>query len=294
MKPLPFKGTGVALVTPFNEDRSIDFSSLEKLMEFNIESGVDYFVVLGTTGETATLSAEEKTEIWKFVAKTNRGRIPLVAGIGGNHTEKVASEISTFSIEGYQAILSVSPYYNKPSQEGIFQHFMRLQQAAPLPIIIYNVPGRTSSNISAETTLRLARSSAVFIGIKEASGNFSQIMQIVKNQPENFLVISGDDLITLPLMSFGVAGVISVVAQAFPKDFSNLVALALKGNFEEAQKHHFRLLEFMELLFAEGSPAGVKATLSLMGIAKNHLRLPLVPASDSLRAKIKTQLESMA
>ena len=198
-----------------------------------------------------------------------------------------------FDAIGYDAILSVSPYYNKPIPEGIFQHYMQLANASPLPLIIYNVPGRTSSNITADTTLRLAKASKKFIGIKEASGNFGQIMQIVKNKPKDFLVISGDDLITLPLISFGCDGVISVVAQAFPKDFSSLVDKALKGNFDEAQKHQFRLLDFMELFFAEGSPGGVKAALNILSIGENVLRLPLVPVSESLFKRIKTGIEGM-
>lgn len=285
-----FTGTGVALITPFKQDRSIDFAALEKLIHFNIENGIDYFVVLGTTGESVTLSSEEKTEVWKFVAKTVSEKVPLVAGIGGNNTEKIAVEIGQFSIAGYDAILSVSPYYNKPTQEGIYQHFMRLQEESMLPIILYNVPGRTSSNITWETTVRLANASSKFIGIKEASGQFGQIMQIVKNKPRDFLVISGDDLITLPLMSFGVCGVISVVAQATPRAFSSLVNAALKNDFIPATRHHLSLLDAMELFFSEGSPAGVKAALHSLGICENVLRLPLVSVSASLYAKISESL----
>ena len=285
-----FTGTGVALITPFKQDRSIDFAALEKLIHFNIENGIDYFVVLGTTGESVTLSSEEKTEVWKFVAKTVSEKVPLVAGIGGNNTEKIAAETCQFSIAGYDAILSVSPYYNKPSQEGIYQHFMRLQEESKLPIILYNVPGRTSSNITWETTVCLANASSKFIGIKEASGQFGQIMQIVKNKPRDFLVISGDDLITLPLMSFGVCGVISVVAQATPRAFSSLVNAALKNDFVAATRHHLSLLDAMELFFSEGSPAGVKAALHSLGICENVLRLPLVSVSASLYAKISESL----
>ena len=281
-------GTGVALITPFKQEGLVDYGALEKLLHFNMENGVNYFVVLGTTGESATLSNDEKREIWKFVADTVDEDIHLVAGIGGNNTAEVMDQLSDFNTDHYDAILSVSPYYNKPSQEGIYQHYMRLAEVSPLPIIIYNVPGRTSSNITAETTLRLARASQRFIGIKEASGNFSQIMRIVKERPKNFLVISGDDLITLPLISFGCDGVISVVAQAFPKDFSSMVDEALKGNFDAAQKLHYKLLDFMELFFAEGSPAGVKAALNILGICENVLRLPLVPVSDGLYKKIKS------
>jgi 4-hydroxy-tetrahydrodipicolinate synthase len=285
-----FSGTGVALITPFKQDRSIDYAALEKLIHFNIENGIDYFVVLGTTGESVTLSSEEKTEVWKFVAKTVSGKVPLVAGIGGNNTEKIAGEIGQFSITGYDAILSVSPYYNKPSQEGIYQHFMRLQEESKLPILLYNVPGRTSSNITWETTVRLANASTKFIGIKEASGQFGQIMQIIKNKPRDFLVISGDDLITLPLMSFGACGVISVVAQATPRAFSSMVQAALKNDFIAATRHHLSLLDAMELFFSEGSPAGVKAALHSLGICENVLRLPLVSVSSSLHAKISESL----
>jgi len=295
MKSEKFRGTGVALITPFKPEGKIDFGALENLIHFNIDNGVNYFVVLGTTGESVTLSEEEKTEVLGFVSETVDGSVPLVAGFGGNNTAKISEELRNFNADGYDAILSVSPYYNKPSQEGIFQHYMQLAGATemPLPIIIYNVPGRTSSNITAETTLRLANESEKFIGIKEASGNFSQIMSIVKNRPKDFLVISGDDLITLPLMSFGCDGVISVVAQAFPKDFSSMVSEVLNGNVDSAQKLHFKLLDFMEMFFTEGSPAGVKAALNVLGICENVLRLPLVKVSDSLYGKIKSAIEKM-
>ena len=289
-----FRGTGVALITPFKQDGSVDYGALEKLLRFNIENGVNYFVVLGTTGESVTLTNDEKREVWKFVADTVDEEVPLVAGIGGNNTSEVEEQMRNFNTEHYDAILSVSPYYNKPSQEGLYQHYMRLAGASPLPIIIYNVPGRTSSNITAETTLRLANATKRFIGIKEASGNFSQIMRIVKERlSENFLVISGDDLITLPLLSFGCDGVISVVAQAFPKHFSAMVDEALKGKFEEAQKLHYKLLDFMELFFAEGSPGGVKAALNILGICENVLRLPLVTISEELTGKIKSRMEKI-
>lgn len=287
-----FRGTGVALVTPFKQDGFVDYGALERLLHFNMENGVNYFVVLGTTGESVTLSHDEKRDVWKFVADMVDEEIHLVAGIGGNNTAEVSEQMRDFNTDHYDAILSVSPYYNKPSQEGIYQHYMRLAEVSPLPIIIYNVPGRTSSNITAETILRLANASHRFIGVKEASGNLSQIMRIVKERPsKNFLVISGDDLITLPLLSFGCDGVISVVAQAFPKDFSSMVDKALKGDFEEAQKLHYKLLDFMELFFAEGSPAGVKAALNILGICENVLRLPLVPISEGLSGKIKSGME---
>lgn len=289
-----FHGTGVALITPFKKDGGVDYGALEKLLQFNMKNGVNYFVVLGTTGESATLTYHEKREVWKFVAEFVDEKIPLVAGIGGNNTAEVAEQMLEFNTEHYDAILSVSPYYNKPSQEGIYRHYMRLAEISPLPIIIYNVPGRTNSNITSETTLRLAKATKRFIGIKEASGNFSQIMRIVKERPsENFLVISGDDLITLPLLSLGCDGVISVVAQAFPEDFSAMVSEGLEGKFEKAQKLHYKLLDFMELFFAEGSPAGVKAALNILGICENVLRLPLVTVSEELLRKIKSRMEKI-
>ncbi|MCY7409899.1 MAG: 4-hydroxy-tetrahydrodipicolinate synthase, partial [Chitinophagales bacterium] len=259
----------------------------EKLINFNIENGINYFVVLGTTGESVTLSKEEKKSIWRFIAEKVNSRVPLIAGIGGNNTSHVEEDIKEFDTKGYDAILSVSPYYNKPSQEGIFQHYIKLAAASPLPIIIYNVPGRTASNISAETILRLAKSSDKFIGVKEASGNISQIMHIIKDKPRDFLVISGDDLITLPMISFGAVGVISVVAQAIPKKFSAMVDASLKGNFAEAKELHYQLMNCMELFFEEGSPSGVKAALNILGYCENVLRLPLVKTSEILYEKIK-------
>jgi 4-hydroxy-tetrahydrodipicolinate synthase len=288
-----FRGTGVALITPFKTNGDIDFDSLGKLIHFNIDNGVNYFVSLGTTGESVTLSVDEKNLVWEFTSKTVNGKVPLVAGIGGNNTAEVVSTLQEFNAPGFDAILSVSPYYNKPSQEGIYQHFMKIGQASPLPVILYNVPGRTSSNISSDTTIRLAKADNRFIGIKEASGNFAQCMHIVKERPANFLVISGDDIITLPMIGFGIDGVISVVAQAFPKDFSSMVDDALKGNFEGARLLHYRLLEFMELFFAEGSPAGVKAALNILGICENVLRLPLVTITDSLYKKIEAGISSL-
>lgn len=282
-----FYGTGVAIITPFKKDLSIDFDALKKLIDFNIENGINYFVSLGTTGESATLTNEEKRSVWDFTVKCVNGRVPLVAGVGGNNTATVVSNLKSFSLQGFDAVLSVSPYYNKPSQEGIFQHFMSIAEASPLPVIIYNVPSRTGSNISAETTLRLANASSKFIGIKEASGNLVQCMHIAKEKPADFLLISGDDIITLPMMSFGAAGVISVVAQALPKNFSCMVQQCLNGNYGEASALQFKLMEAMELFFAEGSPAGVKACLHAMGICDNVLRLPLVPVSEALYARLK-------
>ena len=282
------------MITPFKKDGAIDFNALEKLIHFNIDNGVNYFVSLGTTGETATLGKDERKEVWKFTAKAVNGKVPLVAGIGGNNTAEVVGTIKEFHEAGFDAILSVSPYYNKPTQEGIYQHFMKIAEAAPLPVILYNVPGRTSSNISAETTIRLAKASEKFIGMKEASGNFAQCMHIVKEKPANFLVISGDDIITLPMIGFGMDGVISVVGQAFPKDFSAMVKEALNGNFTEAKRLHYKLLDFMEWFFAEGSPGGVKAALHYLGICENVVRLPLVPVSETLYQKIAAGIKSIS
>ena len=294
MPNINFRGTGVALITPFKQNGPIDFSALERLIHFNIDNGVNYFVSLGTTGESVTLSKKEKHEVWNFTAKVSDKKVKLVAGIGGNNTQEIIESLHEFNPHGYDAILSVSPYYNKPSQEGIYQHFMKIAEHAPLPIILYNVPGRTSSNMNAETTLRLAKANEKFIGVKEASGNFGQIMRIVKERPtDNFFVISGDDLITLPLMGFGCDGVISVVGQAFPKEFSTMVDEALKGNFSIAQQYHFKLLDFMEWFFAEGSPAGVKAAITHLGICENVLRLPLVPVSETLYKKIQMGMRDL-
>lgn len=290
MKHTNLQGTGVALITPFKTDCSIDFDALDRLIHFNIENGIDYFVSLGTTGETATLSKQERNEVWKFTAKSVNGKVPLVAGIGGNNTAEVVDTVKQFQQAGYEAVLSVSPYYNKPTQEGIYQHFMRIAEAAPLPVILYNVPGRTGSNITASTTIRLAKASERFIGVKEASGNFAQCMHIVKEKPKDFLAISGDDLLTLPLIGFGFTGVISVVAQAFPKDFSMMVNEALKGNFTAAQQYHFKLLDYMEWFFEEGSPGGVKAALNILQICENIVRLPLSPVSDLLFQRIATSM----
>ena len=288
-----FRATGVAIITPFKANGEIDFAALEKLLHFNIDNGVNYFVSLGTTGESATLSQSEKNAVWDFTAKTVNGKVPLVAGIGGNNTARVVEMMREFKTPGFDAILSVSPYYNKPLQEGIYQHFMKVAEASPLPVILYNVPGRTSSNITAETTLRLAKANQKFIGVKEASGNFAQCMHIVREKPADFLVISGDDILTLPMIGFGMDGVISVVGQAFPKDFSKMVDAALKGNFGEATRLHFKLLDFMELFFAEGSPGGVKAALNILKICENVLRLPLVPVSEQLYRKIEEEMNGV-
>ena len=282
-----FYGTGVAMVTPFNSDREVDFKGLESLINHLIEGGVEYLVSLGTTGETATLSEDEKKAIWEFTAEKVNGRVPLVAGIGGNDTREICTKVKEFQIPGYEAILSVSPYYNKPVQEGIYQHYKAIAEESNLPVILYNVPGRTASTVSAETTLRLAHDCKNIIGVKEASGNFDLFNQILKDKPEDFLFISGDDGVTLPMIAMGGCGIISVVANAIPRQFSDMVRLCLEGRFKEAQKLHYKLIDFTNLMFAEGNPAGVKAALKQIGICSDELRLPLIGVSPDLAAKIK-------
>ncbi|TZF84838.1 4-hydroxy-tetrahydrodipicolinate synthase [Pedobacter sp. BS3] len=285
-----FYGTGVAMITPFNADGSIDFTSLKKLIDFLIEGGVNYLVSLGTTGESATLSKEEKKEVFRFTAETVANRVPLVAGIGGNQTSEVVNAVKNFDTQGYDAVLSVSPYYNKPTQEGIYQHYKAVAEASVLPIILYNVPGRTGSNISAETTLRLAFDSDNIIAVKEASGNFDQISQILRDKPQDFLVISGDDGVALPMIAMGAAGVISVVGNALPGLLSKMVDLSLQGNFTEAKTLHYQLLEITRLCFVEGNPAGVKNVLKHLNICPDNLRLPLVSVSENTSKKIGEEL----
>lgn len=280
------KGTGVALVTPFNSDFTIDFDALAKLVEHCINGGLEYLVVLGTTGEGPTLTKEEKKQVFAFVAKQVAGRIPLVAGIGGNDTMEVIETMKSFDANGYTAILSVSPYYNKPNQEGIYLHYMELAKVTPLPIIIYNVPGRTGMGISAATTLRLANASNKFIAIKEASGSPEIFMDILKDKPAHFSVISGDDNLTLPFMAVGMTGVISVIAQAYPREYSDMVRLALAGNFAEASKLHFKLYDLMKAIFADGNPGGIKVLLEHLGICKNVVRLPLAPVNKQVEEKL--------
>lgn len=273
-------GMGVALVTPFKTDYSVDYEALEKLVEFQIEGGVDYFVVLGTTGETPTLSEEEKHQVIQTVLRVNNGRKPIVLGIGGNNTMGVIDQIRHTDFEGIDAILSVAPYYNKPSQAGIYQHYKAIAESTTMPIILYNVPGRTGVNIAAETTIRLSRDFNNIVAIKEASGNFRQIDEIIKNKRQDFMVISGDDGITFPLIALGAVGVISVVGNAFPKEFGKMVRLALQGDLSGARDIHYRFVEMIEVLFADGNPAGVKSVLSYMGKIENILRLPLVPTRN--------------
>lgn len=276
-----FKGTGVAIVTPFHKDGSINFASLEKLIEHQINGKINYIVALGTTGESATLNKDEKNAVTRFIVDTVDKRVPIVLGIGGNNTQEVINNINSTDFEGIDAILSVSPYYNKPSQKGIFLHYKTIASVSPLPIILYNVPGRTGSNITAETTLKLANEIKNIIGIKEASGNLDQCMKIIKNRPKGFLVISGDDNLTLPMIALGANGVISVVANAFPAEFSEMVNLCLSGHFKKAQELHYKHTDIVNALFAEGSPGGIKALLDQMGLCNNYFRLPIVGVSKT-------------
>ena len=288
-----FKGTGVAIVTPFDKKGSIDFGSLEKIINHIIKNGVNYIVVLGTTGENVTLSKEEKKSVADFVVKTTKKRVPIMLGIGGNNTLDVIDTIKHADFKGIDAVLSVSPYYNKPTQKGIFEHYKMIAANCPLPIIIYNVPSRTSMNICAETTLKIANEIPNVIGIKEASGSLGQCMKIIQNKPKNFLVISGDDALTLPLMAIGADGVISVVANAFPKEFSGMVNFALKNDFTKAAALHYKLLDIIELLFAEGSPSGVKAALEILGLTQNNVRLPLVTVGKEVYNQLKKKINEM-
>lgn len=286
-----FRGTGVALITPFDSDHNIDFNGLEKLVNHCIDGGVDYLVVMGTTGENAVLSNAEKQEVLKFVQKVNAGRKPIVYGIGGNNTAALVETIKSTDFSEIDAILSVSPYYNKPTQEGIYQHFKTISEASPVDIIVYNVPGRTSSNMTAQTTVRLAKDFDNIIAIKEASGDMEQVMTIINNRPEGFLVISGDDNLTLPIIACGGDGVISVSGEGFPKVFSTMVKDALNGDMAAARKGHYRLLEVTKMLFAEGNPGGIKAALKHQNICEEYMRQPLWMISDELRTKIGEEMQ---
>ena len=288
-----FRGTGIAIITPFNDDGVIDWENFQKLINFWIEGKVEYLVVMGTTGESPTIHGEEKQKIFSFVSDVAAGRIPLVAGIGGNDTNDVLQGFKSFDLEGYDAILSVSPSYNKPNQEGIFQHYKMLNAHAPLPIIIYNVPSRTGQNVTAETQVRIANECKNIFGTKEASGDFSQIMQIIKNKPTDFMVISGDDLITLPMVACGGAGVISVVANAYPAEFAEMVRLCLSGRFNEALPLHYKYVDIIASMFAEGSPSGVKAYLAEMGLCSDSVRLPVWPVSAKHLEKIRGLMKSI-
>ncbi|MCB2195983.1 MAG: 4-hydroxy-tetrahydrodipicolinate synthase [Bacteroidetes bacterium] len=288
-----FSGTGVAIITPFKKDLSIDFEGLEKQIEHLIANGINYLVVLGTTGESVTQTEDEKKQLVAFIKEKVDNRIPIVLGVGGNNTQAVVDQIQKTDFDQIDAILSVAPYYNKPSQEGLYQHFKAIAEACPVDVILYNVPGRTGSNIKAETTLRLAHDFKNIVAVKEASGDFSQAMYIIKDKPEDFIVISGEDALTLPLMATGVSGVISVVANAFPKEFSSMVQFALNNDFAEAEKIHYRLLELIDNLFIEGNPAGIKAALEILGIIENNLRLPLVKVSNKTYEKIDELIQKV-
>ena len=281
-----FNGTGVALVTPFRKEGEVDYSALEKLVEFQIQNGVNYLVVQGTTGESVTLTDQEKISVLEFVIEINKERLPIVLGIGGNNTNLVIEQINQFSNYKIDGILSVGPYYNKPSQEGIYAHYKALSKASSLPIILYNVPGRTSSNISPDITLKLANECENIVAIKEASGDLEQIMQIILNKPDGFLVISGDDALTLPHLAIGGDGVISVVANAFPKRFSTMVSSILKGDLDLAKQKHYELFEIIKYLFADGNPGGIKYVLKLINICEDNMRLPLVNINEKTANKL--------
>lgn len=281
---------GVALVTPFKKNKEVDFEALQRLIDYQLLSGTDYIVALGTTAETPTLEEKEREEIVRRVVQQVDGKIPVIMGVGGNNTAKLVHTLNTFDFTGISAILSVTPYYNKPTQEGLFQHYRALSKASPLPIILYNVPGRTGVNLLAETTLRIACECENVIAIKEASGNMEQINRIIANKPEGFSVISGDDSMTLPIIKAGGIGVISVLGNAFPKQFVQVVHLALNGSMREAEKDAAVFSEMIRLLFVEGNPAGVKCMLHEMGFIENELRLPLVPVSDETAVCIRKEI----
>ena len=285
-----FKGMGVALITPFAEDGSVDYTALGKLVDYQLQSGIDYMVVLGSTGETPTLTEEEKDTITRFVIGRINGRVPVVLGVGGNYTQAVADRLKNLPYEGVDAVLSVVPYYNKPSQEGIYQHYATLARASKVPIILYNVPSRTGVNMAAETTIRLANEFDNIIAVKEASGNMAQMEKIIKNTPDDFYVISGDDGLAYPAISVGAKGVISVIGNAFPKEFSRMVRLALAGDYMNALPIHQQFTELFDLLFVDGNPAGVKSMLSAMGYIGNRLRLPLVPTRITTYESIRRVL----
>lgn len=287
------RGMGVALITPFKADKSIDFPALAKLLEYIIQNKADYIVVLGTTAETATLTEAEREQVKTFVVERVNSRVPLVLGVGGNNTKAVTDYLRQNDLSAFSAILSVVPYYNKPSQEGIYQHYKAIAEASPLPVILYNVPGRTGVNMTAETTLRLAKNFTNIIGVKEASGNITQMDDIIKNKPADFMVISGDDGITFPLITLGAVGVISVIGNAFPREFSRMVRLALEGDFANALLIHHRFTELFSLLFVDGNPAGVKCLLNAKGMIENELRLPLVPTKITTYEKIRQVLNKL-
>jgi 4-hydroxy-tetrahydrodipicolinate synthase len=286
-------GTGVALVTPFNNDFTIDVEALRRIVNFSIDGGVEYLVVLGTTAENATLTADEKELVIATVIEVNAGRLPLVLGVGGNNTLKVVEELRTRDLSAFEAILSVSPYYNKPSQEGIYQHFKAVSVASPIPVILYNVPGRTSSNMLPSTVIRLANDFENIVAIKEAAGDLVQAMQLIKDKPKDFLVISGDDMIALPIVLAGGAGVISVIGQGFPKEFSEMIRLGLNRKVDDAYKLQYLLSNCIDMIFEQGNPAGIKEVFKILGISENVLRLPLVSVDESLSERLGIFVKKM-
>jgi 4-hydroxy-tetrahydrodipicolinate synthase len=289
-----FKGTGVAIVTPFKNDSSIDFSALGRVIDHVIKGGINYIVVMGTTGESVTITKDEKQAIISFVLEAVDSRVPLMIGIGGNNTQEAINSIRQTDLAGVDALLSVVPYYNKPTQRGLFQHFKAISTWSPVPVFMYNVPGRTGCNMSADTCLELAHNCENIAGIKEASGDLGQMMKIIKGKPENFGLISGDDMLTIPVIAAGGTGVISVLGNAFPAAVTELVNNALKGNFKLAREIQYRYIEMIELLFTEGNPAGIKAVLSVMNICHNYVRLPLVPVSRTTLTRIQKTVEELS
>jgi 4-hydroxy-tetrahydrodipicolinate synthase len=281
-----FSGTGVAIVTPFRKDGSVDFNALIKLTKHLLNGKINYIVILGTTGETVTLNKDEKQAVINIIKDVVKGKIPLVIGIGGNNTKEVVNNIKVQDFTGISGLLSVSPYYNKPNQKGLYLHYKNIAAACPVDVILYNVPGRTGGNISAETVIKLANDVENIVAVKEASANFDQVMEIIKNKPDDFAVISGDDALTLPLISIGMSGVISVVANAYPFEMSEIVNHSLKGNLKKAREYHYKLIDFTNCIFSEGNPAGVKAALEIKGIIENNLRLPLTKISKSTYNKL--------
>ena len=292
MNPNKLKGTGVALVTPFHKDGSIDFKAFKKLIERCLEGKVEYLVPLGTTGESATLTVNERSAVIDFVIEITEKRVPIVLGLGGNSTQEILSTIEEYSFEGIDAILSVSPYYNRPSQRGIYQHYKMIANECPVPVILYNVPSRTGSNIDAETTLQLAHDVPNIIGIKEASGNMEKVMNLISKKPKDFLIISGDDILSLPILACGGDGVISVISNAYPKDFSEMVRLALNGNFEKARKLHYKLLGITHDIFIDGNPSGIKGLLNVMDICSEHVRLPLMSVNKTIMNRFEVMINS--
>jgi 4-hydroxy-tetrahydrodipicolinate synthase len=290
--PLKINGTGVALVTPFHDYGTIDFTSLGKIIEHVISHGIDFIVAMGTTSEAATMSRDERSAIMEYIIEHAGGRVPVIMGMGGNNTQEIIDTIKSHDFEGIQGILSVAPYYNKPQQKGMYYHFKNIAAASPVPLILYNVPGRTSSNISADTTLRLAHEFDNIIGVKEASGDLFQIMDIIRHKPKGFRVYSGDDALTFPILMLGGDGVISVVANAFPSEFSGMVRLARSGNRKKARALHYSLLDIIHALFEDGNPSGIKAALEVKGLCSNNLRLPLVKVNKGTYNKIQTLIES--